>query len=90
MIAFSEFGRRVEENASIGTDHGTAGPMFLAGTSLASRMYGEAPPLLDLDHGDLKYSTDFRDIYSAVLTDWLKIKCPSTLSGFGTAGLLKT
>ena len=90
VMAFSEFGRRVKENASIGTDHGTAGPVFLAGISLANRVYGESPSLLDLDNGDLNYSTDFRDIYSAILTDWLKIKRPTTLSGFGTEGLLKT
>ncbi len=89
VMAFSEFGRRVKENASIGTDHGTAGPVFLAGNSLANRIYGESPSLLDLDQGDLKYSTDFRDIYSAILTDWLNINRPTTLGGFGTEGIFK-
>ena len=84
VMAFSEFGRRVKENGSLGTDHGTAGPVLLAGTRLAKRIYGPTPSLLDLEDGDLKYTTDFRDIYATVLTNWLDLRLPSTLSGFGT------
>ena len=88
VMAFSEFGRRVKENDSIGTDHGTAGPVFLAGTSLARRLYGQKPSLLDLDSGDLKYSMDFRNLYAAILVDWLHLSLPRSLSGFGMEQLL--
>ena len=89
VIAFSEFGRRVKENASLGTDHGTAGPVFLAGNRLENRLYGQTPSLLDLKGGDLKHSTDFRDVYSAVLTNWLNIERPATLNEFHMDGLFK-
>lgn len=79
VMAFSEFGRRVKENDSLGTDHGTAGPVILAGTKLATRVYGTMPSLLDLNDGDLKYTTDFRCLYSAILTDWLQIETPQSL-----------
>ena len=71
VMAFSEFGRRVKENSSIGTDHGTAGPVFLAGTKLASRSFGQLPSLTDFEGGDLKHGVDFRAVYSAVLSQWL-------------------
>ena len=72
VLAFSEFGRRVNENGSAGTDHGTAGPVFVAGKSVRAGMLGEAPSLTDLDEeGDLKWSVDFRQIYSSLLQDWL-------------------
>lgn len=70
-MVFSEFGRRVHENGSGGTDHGTAAPMFLMGSAVRGGVHGKAPDLGDLDHGDLKYSTDFRQIYTTVLEDWL-------------------
>ena len=82
VMAFSEFGRRVKENASFGTDHGTAGPVFLAGTKLSQRSYGEMPPLADLVGGDLQHTVDFRNIYAAVLTDWLGLGLPTSLQGF--------
>jgi uncharacterized protein (DUF1501 family) len=75
-MCFSEFGRRVAENASEGTDHGTAGPMLFAGTKLRPGLLGQHPSLSDLDQGDLKYHTDFRQVYAAVLQDWLG--CPSS------------
>ncbi|HQU47353.1 MAG TPA: DUF1501 domain-containing protein, partial [Pirellulales bacterium] len=81
LMTFSEFGRRVAENASAGTDHGTAGPMFLAGSGVKGGLYGETPRLLDLDAGDLKMSVDFRRVYAAVLRDWLKIDPTSVLAG---------
>ncbi|MCG8649079.1 MAG: DUF1501 domain-containing protein [Pirellulales bacterium] len=74
-MCFSEFGRRVAENASEGTDHGTAGPIFLAGTKVRAGLIGRHPSLTDLDQGDLKYHTDFRQVYAAILEDWLQ--CPS-------------
>ncbi len=67
LMAYSEFGRRVRANASQGTDHGTAGPMFVAGAPVRGGFYGDEPSLKDLDNGDLKYTTDFRDIYYEVL-----------------------
>jgi uncharacterized protein (DUF1501 family) len=71
MMTFSEFGRRVEQNASGGTDHGAAAPMFVMGPKLKSGIVGKHPSLTDLDAGDLKYSTDFRSVYASVLQNWL-------------------
>ena len=67
-MAYSEFGRRVRANASQGTDHGTAGPVFVAGAPVKGGFYGEEPSLTNLDHGDLKFTTDFRDIYYELLS----------------------
>jgi uncharacterized protein (DUF1501 family) len=67
VLMYSEFGRRVAANASEGTDHGTAGPVFVAGVPVKGGFYGEEPSLTDLDDGDLKGSTDFRDIYHELL-----------------------
>ena len=74
VLAFSEFGRRVEENQSQGTDHGTAGPVFVAGTRVAGGLYGEIPNLSDLEQGDLKVKVDFWQVYSTLLANWLKIQ----------------
>ena len=71
MMCFSEFGRRVEENASRGTDHGTAGPMFVLGAGITPGVHGKYPDLEDLDNGDLKHTVDFRSVYGEVLTKWL-------------------
>ena len=70
LITFSEFGRRVAENANGGTDHGTAAPMFVVGGSVKPGLFGKHPSLIDLDHGDLKFNTDFRSVYSTVLDSW--------------------
>jgi uncharacterized protein (DUF1501 family) len=67
VMTYSEFGRRVAENASGGTDHGTAGPLFVAGTSVKGGFYGDEPSLTNLDQGDLKFTTDFRSVYATVL-----------------------
>jgi uncharacterized protein (DUF1501 family) len=70
LMAYSEFGRRVRANASQGTDHGTAGPVFIAGgpgSPVKGGFYGEEPSLTNLDDGDLKFTTDFRDIYHELL-----------------------
>ncbi len=70
-LCFSEFGRRVAENGSGGTDHGTAGPVFLAGPGVRAGLVGPAPRLLDLQDGDLKMSIDFRRVYATILESWL-------------------
>ena len=70
-LSFSEFGRRVAENASKGTDHGAAAPMFLLGGRIKSGPFGKHPSLTDLVDGDLKHHTDFRQVYATVLEDWL-------------------
>jgi len=70
-VVFSEFGRRVHENASLGTDHGTASEMFIVGKPVKGGLYGAYPSLTDLDQGDLKFSTDFRSVYATVLDRWL-------------------
>lgn len=69
-MVFSEFGRRVQENGSAGTDHGTAAPLFLIGNHVRPGLHGKTPSLTDLDDGDLKYTTDFRGIYASLLEDW--------------------
>ncbi len=73
VLAFSEFGRRVPENTSLGTDHGAANVMFLAGKQLAGGHYGTAPSLSALDEGDnLVYTTDFRRVYATAIDGWLR------------------
>ena len=71
MMTFSEFGRRVETNASGGTDHGAAAPMFLFGPSLKAGVYAPHPSLTNLDQGDLRYEVDFRNVYATVLQGWM-------------------
>lgn len=71
VMTFSEFGRRVAENASGGTDHGAAGPMFLCGGGVKPGIHGKRPNLTDLQQGDLKHEYDFRQVYATVLRDWL-------------------
>ncbi len=73
LMTFSEFGRRVQENASLGTDHGTAGQIFIFGNHLKKKgVLNEVPDLSNLDEGDLKYTVDFRNIYATVLRKWLQ------------------
>lgn len=79
VMCFSEFGRRVTENASDGTDHGAAGPVLLAGNGVNAGVVGEHPRLDDLLNGDLKHSVDFRQVYSAILQQWMKCDAPSIL-----------
>lgn len=76
VMSFSEFGRRVQENASGGTDHGEAAPMFLFGNRVKAGLHGEFPDLRQLHRGDLAHTLDFRRVYATVLRDWLKV--PST------------
>jgi uncharacterized protein (DUF1501 family) len=81
VLCFSEFGRRVAENGSQGTDHGTAGPVLLAGPGVKAGLIGAAPKLLDLQDGDLKMSIDFRRVYASVLEDWLGLPSKPVLGG---------
>ena len=91
VMCFSEFGRRVAENASDGTDHGTAGPVLLAGNQVRAGLIGEHPSLSDLDQGDLKYHTDFRQVYAALLEQWLAVPSEQVLGGVhDPLSLLKT
>jgi len=71
VVTFSEFGRRVAENGSNGTDHGTAEPLFVLGGGVKGGLHGSYHSLSDLDLGDLKYATDFRSVYSTLLQGWL-------------------
>jgi uncharacterized protein (DUF1501 family) len=71
LLTFSEFGRRVQENGSRGTDHGAASCLFVAGPSVKGGVVGKHPSLADLDAGDLKFHTDFRRIYATLLDGWL-------------------
>jgi len=71
MLTFSEFGRRVAENASGGTDHGAAAPLFVLGGKVKSGLYGTYPSLTDLHDGDIKFNTDFRSVYATALEQWL-------------------
>ncbi len=73
VLTFSEFGRRVRENASRGTDHGTAAPLFIAGGAVRAGLTNKHPGLTELDQGDLKFSTDYRNVYATVLDKWLGI-----------------
>ena len=86
VMAYSEFGRRVGANASQGTDHGTAGPVFVAGDPVKGGFYGDDPSLTDLDDDDLKASTDFRDVYYDVLTHTLNTD-PEPVIGTGRRGI---
>ena len=81
VMCFSEFGRRVAENASDGTDHGAAGPVLLAGNGVKAGLVGELPRLDDLQNGDLKHGIDFRQVYAAILRQWLKCDDSYVLGG---------
>jgi len=72
LMTFSEFGRRVAENASAGTDHGKASCLFVAGGGVKGGLYGKAPSLTELSQGDLSHTVDFRSVYANLLTGWLK------------------
>jgi len=79
LLTFSEFGRRVAQNASNGTDHGAAAPLFLFGGALRGGLLGKHPSLTDLHRGDLKHSTDFRSVYATILDQWLKTPSKTVL-----------
>jgi uncharacterized protein (DUF1501 family) len=83
VLVFSEFGRTIQENGGFGTDHGTAGLVFLAGPSVKAGIVGTMPKLLDPDpkHGDLRVGLDFRRVYATVLEDWLGLPAKAALNG---------
>lgn len=80
-MVFSEFGRRVAQNASNGTDHGAAAPMFLAGPMVRPGLLGEHPSLRNLEDGDMRFTVDFRSVYAGILQDWLKADATAALGG---------
>jgi len=80
-MVFSEFGRRVAQNASAGTDHGTAAPMYLVGDMVRPGLLGDHPSLTNLDQGDLIHNVDFRHIYAAVLEQWMGADASAVLGG---------
>ncbi len=80
-MVFSEFGRRVGQNASGGTDHGTAAPMYFVGDMVKPGLLGSHPSLTDLDQGDLRFTVDFRSVYAAVLEDWMGGDSTKVLGG---------
>ena len=89
LMGYSEFGRRVQANASQGTDHGTAGPVFVAGAGVVPGFHAAAPSLTDLDNGDLKATCDFRSVYGEILDRVLGADPSRVLSGsFPSLGLL--
>ena len=80
-LTFSEFGRRVAENASRGTDHGEAAPMLLVGGRVKGGLYGAHPSLDDLDNGDMRFTLDFRSVYATVLEKWFARSPSEILAG---------
>ena len=73
LMIFSEFGRRVPENVTLGTDHGAANVMFVVGNGVKGGHYGEVPSLTKLAEGDnLAYTTDFRRVYQTLISEWLE------------------
>ena len=79
LMTYSEFGRRVRENGSRGTDHGSGSNLFVAGPKVAGGVVGKHPSLSDLTDGDLKYHTDFRRVYATLLDDWLGVESRTVL-----------
>jgi uncharacterized protein (DUF1501 family) len=90
VMTWSEFGRRIHENGSLGTDHGTAAPLFVLGNPVNKGIYGEPPSLSNLDeNGNLKYTVDFRSIYATVLDRWMGASSRDILGGsFGSQNFL--
>ena len=87
VLVFSEFGRRLKENAGGGTDHGAPGPVLLVGPGVKGGLHGSHPNLADLDEvGDPRFAVDYRDVYAAVLRRWLGID-PSPIVGARSATL---
>jgi uncharacterized protein (DUF1501 family) len=90
LMTFSEFGRRAKENGSKGTDHGSAAPMFLVGGKVKAGVAGAHPNLAGLEMGNLKHHTDFRQVYAAVLDQWLGVSSKEVLGQtFRAAEVLK-
>src|SRR5213592_3616705 len=89
LVTFSEFGRRINENGSAGTDHGAASVMFVIGGRVNGGLYGTAPvlntdpknPTLENNAGDVHYETDFRSVYASVIENWLGADSRAILNG---------
>ncbi len=92
VMVYSEFGRRVPENANLGTDHGSANVMLLAGVGLNGGHYGRQPSLTELVDGDnLAHTTDFRQVYATVMQDWLNVDAQQVLhEEFETLPILRS
>jgi uncharacterized protein (DUF1501 family) len=88
-VLFSEFGRRPKENSGGGTDHGTAGPLFVIGKSVAGGLHGKQPSLEDLSSDNLKHSTDFRQVYAGLLQDWSSIAPNKVVAGHAPLRLIQ-
>jgi uncharacterized protein (DUF1501 family) len=86
LLPFSEFGRTIRENGSGGTDHGTAGAMFVAGPTVTGGVVGAMPSLSDLDQGEPKMTTDFRSVYATAVQGWMGIS-PEAALRIGVASL---
>lgn len=87
VLIFSEFGRRLAENANRGTDHGTAAPVLIAGSPVKAGLLGKAPSLAELDEtGDPRFTVDFRDVYASLLRQWLNVD-PAPILGERNAAL---
>ena len=80
VVVFSEFGRRIEENGSKGTDHGAAAPVLLIGPPVAGGLLGGTPNLTAPDEGDVPFTLDFRDVYASLLGDWLRVDPAAVLA----------
>ncbi len=89
VLCFSEFGRRVQENASGGTDHGEAAPMFLVGGAVRPGLHEKHPSLANLHRGDLPFACDFRRVYATVLRDWLKVNPRDVVGSHSSMSLLR-
>jgi uncharacterized protein (DUF1501 family) len=86
VMIYSEFGRRVDSNASLGTDHGTAAPVLVIGNSVKDGLYGEQPSLSALDaNGNLVMSTDVRDVYGGLLHDVLRTPVSDVIPSWSTS-----
>ncbi len=80
-LTFSEFGRRIDENGSRGTDHGEASPLFLIGGGVKGGLYGTAPDLAVTNMGNVRFTVDFRSVYATVLERWLGRPAATVLNG---------
>lgn len=92
VMTFSEFGRRVAENGSLGTDHGAGSSLYIAGGGVQAGLFGNHPSLTELDNGDLRFNVDFRSVYGTLLQDWLGTPASAVIGGgsFPRVGFVKS
>jgi uncharacterized protein (DUF1501 family) len=86
VLVHSEFGRRVRENGSKGTDHGAGAPAFVVGGDVRGGLFGTPPDLSKLVEGDVPYTTDFRALYTTLAQDWLELRPPTRVKGLALFG----